>query len=81
MESPLHAYRRLQQFASRLALLAFWLLLAATGWMEPLYRTVFGSVGARRGPYAQSLAFALAFVAVWAVIVWVLDRRGWYWKV
>ena len=55
--------------------------LAATGWMAPLYATVFGSIGARLGPYAQSLSFALAFVAVWAVIVWALDRRGWYWKV
>jgi predicted acyltransferase len=56
-------------------------LLAATGWMEPLYRTVFGPLGAKLGPEAQSLSFALAFVAVWAVIVWALDRRGWYWKV
>ena len=57
------------------------LLLAATGWAAPLYRTVFGMVGTRFGPDAQSLAFALAFVAVWALIVWALDRRGWYWKV
>ncbi|MEO6280738.1 heparan-alpha-glucosaminide N-acetyltransferase domain-containing protein [Roseateles sp.] len=57
------------------------LLLAVTGWMEPLYRTVFGPVGARVGPYGQSLAFALAFVAVWAAVVWVLDWRGWHWKV
>ncbi|MFG6464087.1 acyltransferase family protein [Roseateles sp. DXS20W] len=56
-------------------------LLAATGWMAPLYRGVFAPVGARLGPEAQSLSFALAFVAVWAVIVWVLDRRGWYWKI
>lgn len=56
-------------------------LLAATGWMDPLYRGVFAPVGARLGPEAQSLSFALAFVAVWAAIVWVLDRRGWYWKI
>lgn len=56
-------------------------LLAAKGWMDPLYRGVFAPVGARLGPEAQSLSFALAFVAVWAVIVWVLDRRGWYWKI
>jgi predicted acyltransferase len=55
--------------------------LAATGWMEPLYRTVFGPLGPLAGPQGQSLAFALAFVAVWAVIVWVLDKLGWYWKV
>ena len=56
-------------------------LLAASGAMAPLYATVFGPVGAWFGPYAQSLAFALAFVGVFALIVWALDRRGWYWKV
>jgi len=56
-------------------------LLAKTGWMTWLYPTVFGLVGAKLGPQAQSLAFALAFVAVWALIVWVLDKRRWYWKV
>jgi predicted acyltransferase len=56
-------------------------LLAATGWMAPLYATVFGPVGAVLGPKAQSLAFALVFVGVWALVVWALDRRGWYWKI
>ncbi|KQV56473.1 hypothetical protein ASC95_28875 [Pelomonas sp. Root1217] len=56
-------------------------LLAATGWMEPLYRTVFGPLGARLGPHVQSLAFALAFVAVWAIIVWALDRGRLHWKI
>ncbi|WP_235538461.1 acyltransferase family protein [Pelomonas sp. Root1444] len=57
------------------------LLLAATGWMAPLYGNVFGPLGAVVGPAGQSLAFAVAFVAVWAAIVWVLDKAGWYWKV
>jgi predicted acyltransferase len=56
-------------------------LLAASGAMGPLYTTVFAPVGAALGPRAQSLAFALAFVGVWALIVWALDRRGWYWKI
>lgn len=56
-------------------------LLAATGWMQPLYRTVFGPVGAALGAQAQSLAFALAFVGVWALIVWALDKRRLYWKI
>lgn len=55
--------------------------LAGFGWMEPLYTRVFGPLGPRLGPEGQSLAFAVAFVAVWAVIVWALDRRGWYWKI
>lgn len=57
------------------------LALAATGWLAPLYRTGFAPVGVWAGPQAQSLAFALAFVAVWAAAVWALDQRGWYWKV
>ncbi|RZJ09019.1 MAG: DUF5009 domain-containing protein [Rubrivivax sp.] len=57
------------------------MVLASTGWMAPLYNGLFGPVGAWAGPQAQSLAFALAFVAVWAVVVWVLDKLGWYWKV
>ena len=57
------------------------LLLAATGWMAPLYGDVFGPLGAFVGPAGQSLAFAVAFVAVWAAIVWALDKAGWYWKV
>lgn len=57
------------------------LLLAKTGWMAWLYPTVFGPVGARFGLQAQSLAFAAAFVAVWALIVWVLHRLRWYWKI
>lgn len=56
-------------------------LLEGFGWMAPLYRTVFGPLAPLVGPFGQSLAFALAFVAVWAAIVWALDRRGWYWKI
>jgi len=56
-------------------------LLEGLGWMAPLYRGVFGPLGPLLGPQGQSLAFAVAFVAVWAVIVWRLDRRGWYWKI
>lgn len=56
-------------------------VLEGFGWMGPLYRTVFGPLGPLLGPQGQSLAFAVAFVAVWAAIVRWLDRRGWYWKV
>lgn len=54
--------------------------LEGFGWMAPLYQRVFSPIGQRLGPEIQSLSFALAFVAVWAVIVRILDRRGWYWK-
>ena len=55
-------------------------LLEGFGWMGPLYRGVFSPIGRDFGPEAQSLSFALAFVAVWSLIVRALDRRGWYWK-
>lgn len=56
-------------------------LLEGLGWMKPLYDTVFGPLQPMLGPDGQSLAFALAFVAAWAAVVWALDRRGWYWKI
>ncbi|MGA0588003.1 hypothetical protein ACO2Q2_12865 [Dyella sp. KRB-257] len=28
------------------------------------------------GPYVASLAWAIAFVALWWFIVWAMDRRG-----
>ena len=55
--------------------------LEGFGWMGPLYRAVFGPLGRVVGPDGQSLAFALVFVAVFAVLVKWLDRRGWYWKI
>lgn len=55
--------------------------LEGFGWMEPLYRTVFGPLQPLIGPFGQSLAFAVVFVAVWAAIVWALDKRHWYWKI
>jgi len=56
-------------------------LLEGLGWMAPLYATGFGWLGRLAGPSMASLAFALAFVAIWALIVRGLDRRGWYFKV
>ena len=32
-------------------------------------------------PKDASLLFALSYVALWAAILWWLDRRRWYWKV
>ncbi len=51
---------------------------AAAGWWEPIYRSGFsGWMTPRFGPYAPSLAFALAFVAFWWIVVRWMDRRGW----
>ncbi|MDC8785062.1 acyltransferase family protein [Roseateles koreensis] len=56
-------------------------LLEGFGWMAPLYASGFGWLQPYIGPWGQSLAFAIAFVAVWAAIVMALDRRGIYFKV
>ena len=57
-------------------------VFAALDWWEPIYRHAFaGWMSPRFGPYLPSLAFALAFVAAWWLIVRWMDRRGWHWKV
>jgi predicted acyltransferase len=56
--------------------------LVAPGWLEPLYRHGFADwITPRAGPYAASLAYALAFVAVWWVVVRWLDARRFYFKI
>lgn len=55
---------------------------AALGWWEPIYRIGFADgMTPRFGPYLPSLAFALAFVAFWWIVVRWMDRRGWYLKI
>jgi predicted acyltransferase len=52
---------------------------AALGWWEPIYRVGFaGWMTPRFGPYLPSLAFAVAFVVFWWLVVRWMDRRGWY---
>ncbi|GFZ93160.1 acyltransferase family protein [Dyella caseinilytica] len=56
-------------------------ILPALGWQDPLYQHLFSNwITPMAGPYIASLAFAVAFVAVWWVIVWAMDRQGWYAK-
>jgi len=56
--------------------------LAAAGWLEPLYRHAFADwMTPRFGPYLPSLAYALAFVAVWWGVVRWLDARRIYFKI
>ncbi len=57
------------------------ILLPALGWSGPLYRTLFARwMTPRFGLFVPSLAYALAFVALWWLIVWALDRRRVYLK-
>jgi predicted acyltransferase len=56
-------------------------VLEGFGLMKPLYEHGFGWLLPLVGPYGQSLAFALAFVSAWSLIVRELDRRQIYIKV
>jgi predicted acyltransferase len=56
-----------------------WLMvcvLVALHWLEPLYRIGFGWIVPLAGPYVASLAYAMAFVGFWWLVMRVLDRRG-----
>lgn len=56
--------------------------LAASGWLEPLYRVAFADwMTPQWGPTLPSLAYAVAFVALWWGVVRVLDWRRIYFKV
>jgi len=53
------------------------ILLPALGWQAPIYRHLFaGWLVPLGGPYVASLAYALACVALWWLVVWAMDRRG-----
>ena len=53
-------------------------LLVATEAMDLIYEAVFErSLTSRFGPFVPSLAFALAFTALWWCLMVVFRRRGW----
>ena len=55
---------------------------AGLGWWGPIYQVGFaGWMTPRFGPYLPSLAFALAFVGFWWLVVRWMDRRGWHLKI
>jgi len=57
-------------------------LFAALDWWEPIYRVGFsGWMTQRFGTYIPSLAFAIAFVAFWWLVVRWMDRHRWYPKI
>jgi predicted acyltransferase len=57
------------------------IVLPALGWQDPLYQHLFaGWITPVAGPYIASLSWAVVFVAVWWLIVFVLDRRRIYLK-
>lgn len=61
-----------------------WLMvcvLEGLHWGGPLYRVAFEWMVPITGPHVPSLAYALAFVSVWWVVVVWLDRRKLYFKI
>jgi predicted acyltransferase len=56
-------------------------VLEGLHWGEPLYRVAFQWMTPIVGPHVPSLAYALAFVGVWWLVVLVLDRRKLYFKI
>ena len=57
------------------------ILLPASGLQPLLYQHGFaGWITPLAGPRVASLAWAIAFVALWWAIVWAMDRRGVYLK-
>ncbi|AND70597.1 hypothetical protein ATSB10_31430 [Dyella thiooxydans] len=53
------------------------ILLPASGLQPVLYQRGFaGWITPLAGPWVASLAWAIAFVALWWAIVWAMDRRG-----
>ena len=52
------------------------------GTSRSLQRVIYENVYASwLSPKDASLLFALSYVALWALILWYLDKRRWYWKV
>ncbi|WP_329742166.1 DUF5009 domain-containing protein [Dyella sp. A6] len=57
------------------------IVLPGLGWQKPIYRHLFaGWITPLAGPYVASLAYALVFVALWWLIVYLMDRRHCYLK-
>jgi predicted acyltransferase len=56
-------------------------LLVGLKWKRPLYEQGFAWMTPITGPYLPSLAFALAVVAIWWIVMVVLDRRRVYLKI
>lgn len=53
------------------------ILLPALGWQEPLYQHLLATwITPLAGAHLASLAWAIAFVFLWWLIVWAMDRRG-----
>jgi predicted acyltransferase len=56
-------------------------LLVALGWLKPIYNIGFANwITPHFGPTIASLAFAIATVSFWWIVLWWMDKRGWHVK-
>lgn len=51
-------------------------IVIGLGWKTRIYTSVFAPLGGALGPEAASLAYAVAFVSLFWLLVWGLDRSG-----
>ena len=57
------------------------IVLPALGWQGTLYQDLFANwITPIAGPYAASVTWAIVFVALWWLIVFLMDRKQWYLK-
>jgi len=66
------------------AYVAAWLsvcLLGATAWQAPLWAALQQALGSSLPAPAVSVAWALSFLPLWWAVLWVMDARGWRWRI
>ena len=52
-------------------------LFAALGWSEAVYQRAFADwMTPRFGPFVPSFTYALSFMSIWWILMWLCDRRG-----
>jgi len=57
------------------------IVLPAFGWQQPIYDHLFANwITPLAGPYVASVAYAIAFVLFWWLVVYAMDRRKVYLK-
>ena len=56
-------------------------ILGVTAWQAPLWATLQQVLGPSWPAPAVSLAWALSFLPLWWAVLWLMDARGWRWRI
>lgn len=56
-------------------------VLGATAWQAPLWAALQQALGPSLPAPAVSLAWALSFLPLWWAVLWLMDSRGWRWRI